>query len=480
MRMAAIPGFGDSEAPRYDYAVVKSDSISYHTTAETRLEIGRKTFLLPNYTLFGVEMLGDDPGYQRAQSAGVSLTLDRWRRTSLGGQYSYVTDENTYSGPLTIYRTHNVAAVFGYHRTLRGQRQVSVSVRPGLAIAEVDTPSVGLYTENRATAGASVRVDMTRTWSWTAEYERGYHYLPGFGDPFFTDNVRTTIAGFVVRRVDVAVGGEYLERKRRVSRARRVRQHQRNGADTRRGQSAPGLLGAVSLLQLRVRPRRRAAAGLRAQLRPPGFPRRHGPVGAADAVTRDGRHVGERAVRSRGLVAANPCRNARRTGAGTSANEPCAAAVRGTGKRGAGTLSAGPPSRQPAWGAFSRAQRGRSSHGFSASPTSRSALRRGLRAARARSRAGNRSTPTKFSRPAEPGSRADVPAPIVARAPAPLGRELVWVDDEAVVFAGPDAVHPRSASLEKHLSRGSRSRRTGGPRTAPPAHSDCQPKRAAV
>ncbi len=210
LRMEAIPGFGGSEVPSYDYGVVKRDSVSYQTTAETRFEIGRKTFLLPKYSLAGVEMLrSGDAGYQRAQNAGVSLTMDRWRRTSLGGDYSYVTDKNSYTGPLTIYRTHNVAAMLGYRRTFRGQRQVSFNVRPGIALAEVDTPSVGRYSENRATAAATARVDITRTWSWTVDYERGYNYLPGFGDPFFTDNVRTTIAGFMVRRVDMAFGVAY-------------------------------------------------------------------------------------------------------------------------------------------------------------------------------------------------------------------------------------------------------------------------------
>ena len=210
MRLEAVPGLAAGDLASFDHGIVKRDSLGYQATADARFEFGRKTFLTPKYTISGVEMLeGEDRGYQRGQSAGVTLTADRWRRASLGADYSYVTDENSYTGPLTIYRTHNLAASIAYRRTLRGQRQVTFAMRPGVALAEIDTPSVRRYTERRPIAGATARVDFTRTWSWSVEYERGYHYLSGFGEPFFTDNARTTLSGFFLRSVDLALAAGY-------------------------------------------------------------------------------------------------------------------------------------------------------------------------------------------------------------------------------------------------------------------------------
>jgi hypothetical protein len=201
----------DSNNP--DYGIYDRQSVSMGAYLNLDRTWGRTHSSSAGATLRRQEYLGDDQrsefGTGDSWSANASHTIRLSRRASVRATYSYT--EGTIArrdGSDRPLATQRMEGTFVYDRQLSPRRRLSFEAGAGATV--MDTPSDLLRQPTQqwgAVGHARVATNIGRSWSTSANYDRGWEIRYGYGAPFFTDTVVASVGGYLNRRLDLSFSG---------------------------------------------------------------------------------------------------------------------------------------------------------------------------------------------------------------------------------------------------------------------------------
>jgi hypothetical protein len=155
----------------------------------------------------------DGPGYNaRSQMAGARHNWEYRQSASLQTSYAYRQNRQTDDGIIAApVRFHSLEAGWTTERRLSATRAFEFSVEGGVTHSRSPGPGDGdASTSWLPTGSGSVRFDMTRRWSLTAEVSREISVLGGVtADPFTTDQASLGLSGAFGPRLRLALSGSY-------------------------------------------------------------------------------------------------------------------------------------------------------------------------------------------------------------------------------------------------------------------------------
>jgi hypothetical protein len=133
------------------------------------------------------------------------------RRSSLSGQYSYRNSATQrLDGTDRPFDEQRAEVTLRYEKRLSPRKTLSLEGGVGGALLDTESELTREPAEYWSTIGhARGRVDIGRSWSVQAFYQRGWELRQGFTVPFFTDEVTATVGGYIGRRFDLVFTGGY-------------------------------------------------------------------------------------------------------------------------------------------------------------------------------------------------------------------------------------------------------------------------------
>jgi hypothetical protein len=155
----------------------------------------------------------DDLGFDTVTHIG-SLEHSRAlsRAASLSSSYRYSDATLEDAGGITRPVIHHSLGVgYRYARSLSRVRQFGLAIGGGATYVDTVTSAARLPRRYWAPSGhGSVRLDIARSWSVSADYRRSLTVLDGISaESFFTDALMVTGGGFLAPRVELVLTGAY-------------------------------------------------------------------------------------------------------------------------------------------------------------------------------------------------------------------------------------------------------------------------------
>ncbi len=145
------------------------------------------------------------------QRGAVEHTVAFSRQASLLGSYSYsVSEMDREDGTIRPMDEQRIEVTARYEKRVSPRRTLVLEAGAGGSLMDTVDDATRQPVEYWSTIGhALARIDIGRSWSAQALYQRGYELRQGFNEPFFTDQVRATLGGFIGRRFDLVFQGGY-------------------------------------------------------------------------------------------------------------------------------------------------------------------------------------------------------------------------------------------------------------------------------
>jgi hypothetical protein len=203
---------GPEVRPIVDYSVADRASLTYNTSLEGGYDITRRTHVALSHLFRGLDFIetGDD-GRLRDHLTSVGIGRDVTRRWRVGGRLVFGRGDNRYVGEGFRTSTEGADFTIDYRRLFRSRRQVTVSFAPGFSRLETENLTIGRRVDRRVTATLRAGIDLSPTWSASADYRRGLRQIPGVPQPAFADDVQMRVTGLIGRRVDISLTAQYTE-----------------------------------------------------------------------------------------------------------------------------------------------------------------------------------------------------------------------------------------------------------------------------
>jgi hypothetical protein len=208
-----------SAAP--NYAVNDVASYSYGTTTAFSHGLTRRGTLQVSADVAKTDFVHHIEGRADMLAYGVRVEFLRnvQRRTAARFAYHFRGGDSGFAlGASTV--EHGVEVGFQTERLLSATRRATFSITLGPSMVKVPAVAFGALDSTprltdaelyRVSGSAVASYQFGRTWQARASYSRGLEYVPGLRTPVLMGGVSTSVDGFLSRRVDVSLSGNYSD-----------------------------------------------------------------------------------------------------------------------------------------------------------------------------------------------------------------------------------------------------------------------------
>jgi hypothetical protein len=184
------------ESPSNDYAISRQSATTFASAVALTQDLGRLSGLQFAYDFRTIRFTDVDRDLM-TKSASVGFT----RRARRFGAFRIAASmrDGRYGRAVTSIRTEAVEAGFDYAR-----RRNAFSVGAGIAFFPA-----GGTTASRTTGNASYRLELSRKWTSSFQYNRSLQFVEALTFPFLSDSLSAALNGQVTRRLSLGISGGY-------------------------------------------------------------------------------------------------------------------------------------------------------------------------------------------------------------------------------------------------------------------------------
>lgn len=205
----SVPSTATASAARPTYRYTGSISL--------RRSIGRRSSFAAHSNFYHTLVQGTLTTTTQSTGAVYTQSLSRYLSAKAGYQYQTVNLSGTGATPTV---GHNLDVGVDYNRPLSFSRRTTLQFGTGSTVfarnqswvqQQANTPSSAFGYVFYLQGFANLDHDMGRTWKARLAYHRDWHAVQGFGAPFFSDAVTTSLGGHISRRTNLSLTAAYVQ-----------------------------------------------------------------------------------------------------------------------------------------------------------------------------------------------------------------------------------------------------------------------------